>query len=89
MIREEEARDHSMQRLDPQRMIVQTWNEVVLDSAGGEENFAAAHSNFFESLQAVGDERRANHAKTFNAYRRQALQFVFGMRREPWVLAQP
>ena len=70
-------------------MIIQTGNESELGAAGIQEDFAAAHSDFFDSFQTIGNEGRADDEQLSDAVLGEADEVVVGIRLQPRLSSEP
>src|SRR5580698_10157545 len=57
-------------------------------ATGAKKRFPAAHSDFFNRLEAIRDKCRANHEQIFHMALREFRQFKIRVRLEPRVLPQ-
>ena len=78
-----------LERVEPARMLVEAGNLGKRLAAGLEESFAAAHGNFFERFEAIGDKGRTHDEKLFDASLGKAFKFAVGIGRQPRVAAEP
>ena len=78
----------AVKRRAPGRVIVQAGHQQQLFTAGGEELFTAANTDFLQGLDAIGDKRRAHHQYFLHAAFRQLIQPRFGVGLDPLRPAQ-
>ena len=69
----------------PARMFVHAGDLRELLPARFEKGVAPAHTDLFQCLQAVRDERRTNHEQLLHAGFAEPHKFFIGIRLQPWL----
>ena len=64
-------------------MIIKTRHKSGPGATGIQENFSAAHSDFFDGFQAIGNEGRADDEQLSDAVLGEADEFLVGIRLQP------
>src|ERR1041385_1215327 len=70
-------------------MLVHTRNQGEVGTSSVEESLAPTDADFFESFQAVGNKRRADHQQFLDSARGEIWQLQIRIRPQPWVPAKP
>ncbi len=72
-----------VQGADPGGVVVEAGNQHQVLAAGADELLAAAHADFLQSLDAVGDERRAHHQQALHPTLHQFVELGVGIGLDP------